>query len=228
MVRAARIPDWEVLLAHAAQLQTKVPGAVLVGGTAAAVHARHRYSVDHDHVVADLPERFDEVVRALGSIAGWRMHRRRRGQLVLGEAGGIGLGVRRQRRRAALETVEVRIRGGLRVRVPTVAEMLRIKAFLAIDRNVTRDFLDVAALSHHLGVPGAARALERMNELYGEIWRGDGDVLTSLIVALTAPAPYDLTDVDLTEYKGIVAPWNDWRAVERACADLAAAVLGVR
>jgi hypothetical protein len=33
-------PDWERLVADAALLQTKLPGAVLVGGTAAAVHAR--------------------------------------------------------------------------------------------------------------------------------------------------------------------------------------------
>jgi len=42
------IPSWETLLAHAAMLQTKIPGAVLVGGTAAAVHAKHRYSLDHE------------------------------------------------------------------------------------------------------------------------------------------------------------------------------------
>jgi hypothetical protein len=48
------IPSWEALLAHAAMLQTKVPGAVPVGGTAAAVHAKHRYSLDHDHVIQNL------------------------------------------------------------------------------------------------------------------------------------------------------------------------------
>lgn len=47
MSRHLEVPNWETLLAHAATLQTKVPGAVLVGGTASAVHARHRFSVDH-------------------------------------------------------------------------------------------------------------------------------------------------------------------------------------
>ena len=42
MTKPKQSPDWELLLAHAAVLQTKVPGAVLVGGTAAALHAGHR------------------------------------------------------------------------------------------------------------------------------------------------------------------------------------------
>jgi hypothetical protein len=44
-------------LEKAARLQELVPGAVLVGGSAAALHAHHRESLDHDHVVADLAER---------------------------------------------------------------------------------------------------------------------------------------------------------------------------
>jgi hypothetical protein len=43
-MKQTKIPDWETLLAHAALLQTKIPAAILVGGTAAAVHAGHRVS----------------------------------------------------------------------------------------------------------------------------------------------------------------------------------------
>ena len=35
------LPDWEKLLAAERHLQALVPGAVLVGGTAAALHAEH-------------------------------------------------------------------------------------------------------------------------------------------------------------------------------------------
>jgi len=42
-----RVPEWERLLAHAAVLQTHVPGAVLAGGTAAALHAGHRISFEN-------------------------------------------------------------------------------------------------------------------------------------------------------------------------------------
>jgi hypothetical protein len=50
-------------------------------------------------------------------------------------------------------------------------------------------------------------------------------MLTTLIVKLSNPDPYDLTEVDLTEYKGIIAPWNDWRAVEEQCRSVAVALL---
>src|SRR6218665_2232198 len=55
----------------AAGLQRILPDAVLVGGTASAIHAEHRFSRDADHVLTDLRHRFDEVSEALwtGAIA---------------------------------------------------------------------------------------------------------------------------------------------------------------
>ena len=37
------VPDWEAVLSSAARLQEILPDAVLVGGTAAALHAGHRF-----------------------------------------------------------------------------------------------------------------------------------------------------------------------------------------
>jgi hypothetical protein len=143
------IPDWETLLAHAALLQTKIPAAILVGGTAAALHAGHRISFDHDHVIKDMAKNYDAAILALESIAGWRTHRRLKGKMVLGTVNKIGAGLRNQRRSAPLETTEVSLPDGHRLRLPTIEETLRIKTFLLVDRNATRDYLDVAALSHH-------------------------------------------------------------------------------
>lgn len=109
--------------------------------------------------------------------------------------------------------------------VPTIEEMLRIKAHLLVDRNATRDYLDVAALSHRLGLRKSATALERMNELYAEFAGEGGDMLGTLLVKLSNPDPYDLTQVDLSEYKGIIAPWNDWQSVVSQCRSLAVALL---
>ncbi|MDB6101670.1 MAG: hypothetical protein JWO52_1669 [Gammaproteobacteria bacterium] len=64
-----------------------------------------------------------------------------------------------------------------------------------------------------------------MNELYREFAGEGADMLSSVVVKLANPDPYDLTEVDLTEYKGIVAPWNDWRAVEAQCRLLALGLL---
>src|ERR1700730_5011562 len=179
MPKARKPPDWERLLADAALLQTKLPGAVLVGGTAAAVHAHHRVSMDHDHVITDLATHYDTAIAALESIVGWRTKRRIKGKLVLGEINSIAAGLRNQRRSAPLETITVDLPGRRKLKLPTVEEMLRIKAYLVVERNATRDYLYVAALSHHLGLLKSARALDRMNELYSEFAGEGGDMLSS-------------------------------------------------
>jgi hypothetical protein len=47
----------------------------------------------------------------------------------------------------------------------------------------------------------------------------------TLVVWLADAEPYDLTDVDLSEYRGIVAPWNDWPSDAAQCTKLAAMIL---
>ena len=220
-----KLANWEKLLAHAAILQTKVPGAVLVGDTAAALHVRHRYSLDHDHVLENLAENYPKVTRELESIVGWRTNCRIKDKLVLGRVDRIDAGLRNRRRSAPLDTIVVVLSGGAHLTVPTVEEMLRIKAFLIVDRNATRDYLDVAALSYYLGLKKSAAALEPMNELYAQFAGEGGDMITSVVVSLTSPTPYDLTEVNLAEYKGIIKPWNEWHAVEQQCAALAVASL---
>ena len=210
------------MLAHAAALQTKVPGAVLVGGSAAALHAGHRVSFDHDHVLPDLERHYDRALAALESIAGWRTRRKVRGKMVLGRVGTIEAGLRQLRRSAPLETMKITLPSGAAVTVPTVAEILRIKAFLLVERNATRDYLDVAALSRHVGLKRSAAVLRDLSKLYPEFAGEGGDVLTSVLVKLVVPDPTDLEGVDLGEYKGIVPPWNRWPAVVEQCAALGA------
>ena len=142
--RAPDGPHWEDLLRSAARLQRIVPDAVLVGGTAAAVHAGHRRSFDHDHVVADLRDRFDQVLAALEDTDGEVTARERRPVMVLGSLDGVETGVRNLIRTRPLEVQQVTIAPGTVLRVPTLPEMLRIKAWLVLKRNATRDHLDVA------------------------------------------------------------------------------------
>lgn len=59
------------VLEQAARLQQLVPQAVLVGGSAASVYAEHRYSLDHDHVITDLEEKFDLILEALEREGDW-------------------------------------------------------------------------------------------------------------------------------------------------------------
>lgn len=207
---------WEDLLASLCRLQSVLPEAVLVGGTASALYAGHRFSFDHDHVLPDLRERFNAVLEELEAVAGWETARIKRPVLILGSLDGVETGVRQLRRTRPLETTVMRV-GDHDVVLPTLPEVLRIKAFLCLERNATRDYLDLAALAAHMGIEAAGEALWRMDELYpqkgGDVWA----VRTQLVMQLAAPPPYDLDSVDLAEYKGVRAPFDRWDHVAEVC-----------
>ena len=57
-------PTLRRVLESAARLQKVVPDAILFGGPAAAIHAGHRDSFDHDHVLLDLVDRYKTVLEA--------------------------------------------------------------------------------------------------------------------------------------------------------------------
>jgi hypothetical protein len=180
---------WAELLAAASALQRILPDAVLVGGTAAAMHAGHRVSLDTDHVIPDLRDRFDAVLAELEAVAGWTTARVTRPVLVLGSLQGIETGIRQLRRTAPLEIETIALPDGRAVRVPTAAEMLRIKAWMYVTRNAQRDLLDVVALADHVGDAGTVEALRSIDRLYAQ--ESGASVLHQLTQQLAEPRPAD-------------------------------------
>ncbi|MDQ3987637.1 MAG: hypothetical protein M3291_00255 [Actinomycetota bacterium] len=214
------------VLESAARLQQLVPDAVLVGGSAAALHAGHRDSYDHDHVLSDLAERFDAVLEALESQDGWVTNRVTPGKIILGELGGIETGVRQLIRRTPLEVARISLPGGQQVVAPTPQEALRVKAFLTVRRNQTRDYLDVAALAEHLGTGAAARTLASIDEYYADQHLGGDGVASQLARQLADPRPKDRsTTTQLHRYKNLVSRWHDWSGVVAACREVATAMV---
>jgi hypothetical protein len=159
------LPDWERVLSSAARLQRILPDAVLVGGTASAIHAAHRFSRDADHVLTDLRSRFDAVLQELESVAGWKTARIQRPVQILGSLDGIETGVRQLIRDEPLETTVMAYHGE-RITLPSEAEILRIKGLLILKRNATRDYLDFIALADHLGDEHMSLALQPFDRLY--------------------------------------------------------------
>jgi hypothetical protein len=210
----SELPEWEQVLSSAAHLQQIFPDAVLVGGTAAAIYAEHRVSIDADHVLTDLRDRFNEVLAQLESVAGWKTARIRQPVQILGSLDGIDTGVRQLIRDQPLETMQIE-RFGQRLTVPTVAEMLRIKAVLILTRNATRDYLDFAALFTQMGEDQAASALLFFDGLYPQ--PNGESALQQLQIQLAQPLPFDLDEVNLAEYKQLAPKWHDWDAVRSAC-----------
>lgn len=210
------------VLESAAQLQDVIPDAVLVGGSAAALYAGQRESVDHDHVLADLQDRFEVVLEAMESTEGWVTNRVVPGKIILGQLGDIEAGVRQMIRKRPLEVAEYELPSGRRLRAPTAEETLRIKAWLIVSRNQTRDYLDVAALADRYGLAAAATVLAGIDRYYGDQHDSADGVASQLVRQLGDPRPKDLRVTrELAHYKGLDAKWQDWRTTVQICHELA-------
>jgi hypothetical protein len=214
------------VLESAARLQQVLPDAVLVGGSAAALWADHRDSYDHDHVLTDLAERFEIVLDAVESTEGWVTNRVTPNKIILGELGGIESGVRQLIRRTPLELAEVELPSGHRLRVPTIEETLRIKGYLVVGRNQTRNYLDVAALSDRCTVKRAAAVLTHIDDFFGDQRSPEAaGVATQLARQLADPQPADTrTTSQLAHYKGLDARWSDWASVVAVCKNVSTAM----
>lgn len=216
------------VLESAARLQALVPDTVLVGGSAAALYAGHRDSRDHDHVLSDLRDRFEMVLEALESEGDWVTNRVQPGKLILGSLGDIEAGVRQLIRSRPLETTDITVPSGSLLRVPTGEETLRIKAFLIVRRNQTRDFLDVVALADRYGTDESARVLAAIDEYYADQHQGGVGVATQLTRQLADPRPADASATrQLDDYRNLDARWTDWSTVRSMCRELATGILEV-
>lgn len=211
------LPDWELVISAASHLQEILPEAVLVGGTATAVHAEHRFSRDADHVITDLVENFDKVLSDLESVAGWKTARVKRPVLILGSLDGIETGIRQLIRSEPLETMVVE-RFNQSIRIPTEAEMLRIKAVLILKRNATRDYLDFIAMTRYLGHELTMEALKPFDELYHQ--ENGESPLQQLQTQLSKPLPFDLDEIELSSYKGLNKELQEWNNIEQECSGL--------
>lgn len=190
---------------------------VAVGGTAAALHGRHRFSLDVDCVTPRLSEDFDQSAAVLEDWEGWKTHRCQKPVLILGERQAVQLGIRQLRRVVPLQVMQLH---GLRV--PTPKETLRIKAFLCAQRRAVRDFVDVAALAVHLGEAQALEALKYFNLAYPS---AEAQSAVTKFAEACEQAPLDLHAVPLADYKGLKPPFTDWAFVQATCQRLARQLL---
>lgn len=216
------------VLQSAVRLQRTVPDAVLVGGAAAAYYAEHRESFDHDHVLSDLADRYEQVLEAVEATQGWvtSVRASRPPLTLLGSLGGVEAGLRQLRRTRPLEVTAVAIPDAGELRVPTLDEILRIKAYLVVQRNQVRDYLDTVALTDRIGTDAAVTTLAEIDNFYADRSGDDDSVLTALVERLSAPAPRDTrVTTQLASYKGLAPRWHEWTSVAQVCRELADGLL---
>lgn len=159
--------------------------------------------------------RYADVVEAVEATEGWATSVRASSPplTLLGSLDGVEAGLRQLRRTRPLEIEVVDVRGHA-LRVPTLEECLRVKAYLVVQRNQVRDYLDVVALAERLGAEGARLVVRGIDHYYADR-SGEGDsVLTVVVQRLSEPSPRDeRVTRQLTSYKELVPRWQDWGAV---------------
>jgi hypothetical protein len=208
---------WQKLIEAAANFQKLLTGSVMIGGSAAAVHLKHRYSFDADHILSDLKENYEEVLDFLESRDDWETARIHPPKLILGNFQGVETGVRQLRRNRPLETEQIRIKGKS-LTMPTLPEMIRTKGWMIVSRNATRDYIDFAALAKHMGIEDSVEVLIDFDDFYSDLIRGNqASPVVQLIRQLAEPKPGDLEQIDLSQYKGIQPPFDSWDYIVKIC-----------
>jgi hypothetical protein len=166
------------------------------------------------------------VLEALESEGEWVTDRVRPGKIILGRLGDIEAGVRQMIRKRPLETTRIALPSGRTLQVPTADETLRIKAFLVVRRNQTRDYLDVAALAERYGLTESAGVLARIDDYYADQHDGGRGIAAQVARQLADPQPADASVTrQLGAYRNLTPRWTDWNQVRAACRELAAAML---
>jgi hypothetical protein len=211
---------WQKLIEAAANFQELLSGSVLIGGSAAALHLKHRYSFDADHILSDLKENYEEVLDFLEGRDDWETARINPPKLILGNFQGVETGVRQLRRNRPLETEQIHIKGKS-ITIPILPEMIRTKGWMIVSRNATRDYIDFAALAKHVGTKEAAEILSDFDDFYSDLIRGSqASPIVQLIRQLVEPKPGDLDQIDLSKYKGIQPPFDSWEFIQKICEEI--------
>jgi hypothetical protein len=218
---SAHTPTWDDVLAAGVKAQRLIPGSVAVGGTACALYARHRFSQDTDHLVPGLKDRYEDVRSTLEQSREWKTARLQPPVLILGSIDGVQVGFRQPRRMDTIATMVIETGGGPLV-VPTLDELIGMKAYLAYSRNALRDYLDLAALSGLAPREAIVASLLQSDARYGHLQTSS--VALEIAKALSDPHPFDLDQIDLGEYKDLSPEWRSWPKIKEVCKQLGSAL----
>ena len=120
-----------------------------------------------------------------------------------------------------METTNVQLPTGDRLQIPTGAETLRLKSYLIMCRNSTRDYAEFAELVESMETQTAAVVLAGMDRYYCGQQSRKQWVATQLVRRLADPQPSDEHD---TRMSGPEAD-ADWAKVRQRCLSVAVAML---
>lgn len=206
--------EWNEIIRAGIKAQELIKESIAVGGTASALYAEHRISRDTDHLLMSLKENFEEILSKLSESPERKLTRTKKPVLILGSINDVEVGFRQSRRTVPIETGIIETDYGKLV-VPTLDELIGMKAYLAYSRNATRDYLDFAALSGCATEAKVLDSLLKLDERYGDLQTAS--VCLEVAKALTEAEPFDLDTVDLSNYKTLASDWRNWNKIEDIC-----------
>lgn len=124
------------------------------------------------------------------------------------------------RRHSPMETTNVQLPTGDRLRIPTGAETLRLKGYLIMCRNSRRDFAEFADLVDAMESQTAAVVLASIDRYYSDQPSDRQWVATQLVRRLADPHPSDMGEDDAGPDAGA-----HWEKVRQRCLSVAVAML---
>jgi RND superfamily putative drug exporter len=124
-------------------------------------------------------------------------------------------------RRSPMETTKVQLPTGDRLQIPTGAETLRLKSYLIMCRNSSRDYAEFAELVDSMETHTAAEVLAGMDRYYCGQHPRKQWVATQLVRRLADPQPSDDPDTTLSDPEAEA----DWAKVRQRCLSVAVAML---
>jgi RND superfamily putative drug exporter len=127
----------------------------------------------------------------------------------------------RYQRRSPVETTHVQLPTGDRLQVPTGAEALRLKGYLIMCRNSSRDYADFADMVETVEPENAAVVLAGMDRYYCCQAPRRQWIATQLVRRLADPHPSDFSADELSEPDAKA----DWEDVRQRCLSVAVAML---
>ncbi len=125
------------------------------------------------------------------------------------------------RRLGPMETTHVQLPTGDRLQIPTGAETLRLKSYLIMCRNSTRDYTEFAELVESMETETAALVLAGMDRYYSGRHSRSQWVATQLVRRLADPQPSDEHEDSTSGPESDV----DWARVRQRCLSVAVAML---
>ena len=124
-------------------------------------------------------------------------------------------------RSSPVETTNVQLPTGDRLQIPTGAETLRLKSYLIMCRNSSRDYAEFADLVDSMETQTAAVVLASMDRYYCGEYPREQWVATQLVRRLADPQPSDEHDTRMSDPDAEA----DWANVRQRCLSVAVAML---